>query len=85
MEGLEHLLFGMALDVSELLVELKLEMIDLSSEIGREHALQAMTNICPGMLTGIPFQGSDTQLTEVWIRTVQWGGGGFSPPGKPFL
>ena len=43
----------MAFDVTELLVELKLELINLSSE----HALQAMMNICPGMLTGIPFQG----------------------------
>ena len=85
MEGLGHFLFSKALDVTELLVEFKLELIDLSSGNGREHALQAMMNICPGMLTGIPFQGSDTQLTEVWIRTVQWGGGGFSPPGKPFL
>ena len=47
----------MAFDVTELLVELKLELINLSSENGREHALQAMMNICPGMLTGIPFQG----------------------------
>ena len=33
-------------------MELKLELINLSFEIGRERALQAMTNICPGMLTG---------------------------------
>ena len=57
----------MAFDVTDLLVELKLELIDLSSENGREHALQVMTNICPGMLTGIPFQGGDTQLREVWM------------------
>ena len=82
MEGLEHLLFGMALDVSELLVELKLEMIDFSSEIGREHALQAMMNICPGILTEFHFSGGDTQLQ---IRRVQWSGGGRSLPGKPFL
>ena len=55
MEHLEHLLFSMASDVTELLVELKLELIDLSSENGREHAMQVMMNICPGMLTGIPF------------------------------
>ena len=47
----------MVCDVTELLVELKLELIDLSSENGREQALQAIANICPGMLTGIPFQG----------------------------
>ena len=75
----------MAFDVTDLLVELKLELIDLSSENGREHALQVMTNICPGMLTGIPFQGGDTQLREVWIGRVQWGGGGLLVPGKPFL
>ena len=75
----------MAFDVTELLVELKLELIDLSSENGREHVLQAMMNICPGMLTGIPFQGGDPHLREVCIRRVQWGGGGLSPPGKPFL
>ena len=66
-KGLEHFLFNMVCDVTELLVELKLELIDLSSENGREHALQVMTNICPGMLTGIPFQGGDTQLREVWM------------------
>ena len=38
-------------------MELKLELINLSFEIGRECALQAMMNICPGMLTGVPFQG----------------------------
>ena len=85
MECLEHLLFSMVFDVTELLVELKLELIDLSSENGREHALQVMTNICPGTLTGIPLQGGDTQLREVWIGRVQWGGGGLSLPGKPFL
>ena len=51
MEGLEHFLFGMAFDVTELLVELKLELINLSFEIGRELTLQAMTNICPGHTT----------------------------------
>ena len=85
MEGLEHLLFSVAFDVTELLVELKLEMIGLSSENGREQALQAMMTICPGMLTGIPFKGGDTQLREVWIGKVHWGGGGLSLPGKPFL
>ena len=45
----------MAFDVIKLLVEFKLELIDLSSENGREHAMQVMMNICPGMLTGIPF------------------------------
>ena len=75
----------MAFDVTELLEELKLELIDLSSEIGREHALPEVTDICPGMLTGIPFQGGDTQLREVWIGRVQRGGGGLSPHGKPFL
>ena len=62
MEGLEHLLFIMAFNVTELLVELKLELIDLSSENGREHVLQAMMNICPGMLTGMPFQGMTHSL-----------------------
>ena len=75
----------MAFDVTDLLVELKLELIDLSSENGREHALQVMMNICPGMLTGIPFQGGDTQLREIWTWRVQWGGNGLSLPGKPFL
>ena len=46
MEGVEYLLFSMVFDVTELLVEFKLELIDLSSGNGREHALQAMTNIC---------------------------------------
>ena len=54
----------MAFDVTELLVELKLELINLSFEIGRECTLKAMTNICPGMLAGIPPQGGDTQLRE---------------------
>ena len=76
MEGLEHLLFNKAFDVTELLVELKLELINSSFEIGRECTLQAMMNICPGMLTGIPLQGGDTQLGEAWIRGVQWSGGG---------
>ena len=57
-------------------MELKLELIILSFEIGRERALQAMTNICLGMLTGVPLQGGETQLREVWIRGVQWSGGG---------
>ena len=39
----------MAFDVTELLVELKLELINLSFEIGRGYALQAMMNICPGI------------------------------------
>ena len=52
----------MVFDVTELLVELKLELIDLSSENGREHALQVMTNICPGTLTGIPLQGVTRSL-----------------------
>ena len=52
----------MAFDVTELLVELQLELIDLSSETGREHALQVMMNICPGMLTGMPFQGMTHSL-----------------------
>ena len=38
-------------------MELKLELINLSFETGRECALQTMMNICPGMLTGIPLQG----------------------------
>ena len=74
----------MASDVTELLVELKQELINLSFEIGRERALQAMMNICPGILTGIPPQGGDPQLTEICIGGVQWSGGGLSP-GKPFL
>ena len=45
MEGVEYLLFSMVFDVTELLVEFKLELIDLSSENGREHALQAIMNI----------------------------------------
>ena len=84
MEGLEHFLFSQVFDVTELLVELKLELINLSFEIGRERALQAMANICPGMLTGIPLQGGDTQFGEVWIGGVQWGRSG-SRLGKPFL
>ena len=40
-------------------MELKLELINLSFEIGRERALQAMANICPGMLTGIPLPEVD--------------------------
>ena len=57
MEGLGHFLFSKALDVTELLVEFKLELINLSSKIGRKCALQMMTSICPGMLAGIPLQG----------------------------
>ena len=64
MEGLEHFLFSKAFDVTELLVELKLELINLYFEIGRGCTLQAMMNICSGMLTGIPLQGGDTQLRE---------------------
>ena len=45
MEGLKQPLLSMAFDVIDLLVELKLELIDLSSENGREHALQAIMNI----------------------------------------
>ena len=61
-----------------------LELIDLSFEIARERVLQAMTNICPAMLTGIPLQGGDPQVRETWIGGVQWSGGGL-PPRKPFL
>ena len=61
-----------------------LELIGLSFEIARERVLQAMTNICPAMLTGIPLQGGDPQLREIWIGGVQWSGGGL-PPRKPFL
>ena len=85
MEGVEYLLFSMVFDVTELLVEFKLELIDLSSGNGREHALQAMMNICPGILTEFHFRGGDTQLREVWIRRVQRGGSGLPPPGKPFF
>ena len=84
MEGLEHFLFSKAFDVTELLVKLKLELISLSFEMDREHALQVMTNICPRMLTGIPPQGDDTQLREVWMGEVQWSRGG-SQLEKPFL
>ena len=45
-------------------MELKLELINLSFEIGRECALQAITNICPGMLSGIPLQGVTHSLEK---------------------
>ena len=83
-EGLEYFLFSKVFDVTELLVKLKLELIDLSVEIARERVLQAMTNICPAMLPGIPLQGGDPQLREICIGGVQWSGGGL-PPRKPFL
>ena len=38
-------MLNMAFDVTELLVELKLELINLSYEIGRESTLQVMTNV----------------------------------------
>ena len=64
MEGLGHFLFSKALDVTELLVEFKLELINLSSKIGRECALQVMANICPGLLGGLPLLGVTHSLEK---------------------
>lgn len=64
MAGLDHFLFSQVFDVTEQLVELKLELISLSFEIGREHALQVMRNLCPGMWTEIPPHGETHSLEK---------------------
>ena len=81
MEGLEHLLFIMAFDVLELSWSWSicpLRMVEnMPCRQWRASAQECWLEF--------HFRGGDTQLREVWIRRVQWGGGGLSPPGKPFL
>ena len=69
MQGLKDLYLSNLFNVPKLLTHLRLELINLPFEIGGEGPTQAMLDLLPWVLTGVPLQGGDTQLREAWITS----------------